>query len=135
MDNTVELKAGLQAEADELVSARNTARALGSGGLDVYATPAMIALMEKASLTAVAPALPQGSSTVGTLVNVKHQSASPLGARIRVQAVLREVDGKRLVFEVRAFDGDGQIGEGAHERFIVDNERFMSKANAKNKTP
>jgi predicted thioesterase len=127
------LKVGLKAEVSELVSEKNTARTFGSGGLDVYATPAMIALMEKASLTAVAASLPEGCSTVGTLVNIKHISASPLGARIRAEAVLKEVDGKRLVFEVCAFDGDGPIGEGVHERFIIKDEKFMSKTNTKSK--
>ncbi|MDR3300918.1 MAG: thioesterase family protein [Spirochaetaceae bacterium] len=133
MNNESVLKVGLGAEVSELVTGKNTAVALGSGTLDVYATPAMVALMEKASLTAVAAALPEGCSTVGALINIKHSSASPLGAGIRAEAVLREVDGKRLVFDVRAFDGDGPIGEGVHERFIINNEKFMSKANAKSK--
>jgi predicted thioesterase len=132
MDST-ELHAGLTAEVSEAVSERNTARALGSGGLDVYATPAMVALMEKAALSAVAPFLPETSSTVGTKLDISHVAASPLGIGIFAQAELTEVDGRRLVFKVRARDASGPIGEGTHERVIIDNAKFMAKTTAKKK--
>lgn len=126
-----ELKTGIKAEACVDVREENSARALGSGGLPVFSTPMLVALMERASLSAVQPFLPEGSSTVGTLVNIKHIAATPFGAKVRAEGVLKEIDGRRLVFEVKAWDEDGVIGEGAHERFIIDNEKFMKKANAK----
>jgi predicted thioesterase len=125
------LHAGLKAEMTETVDEKRTARALGSGGLEVYATPAMVALMEKAALSAVQPFLPAGFSTVGTVLNIKHTSASPLGAEIHAEGELTEVDGKRLVFHVRAWDPFDTIGEGTHERFIIDNAKFMAKTGRK----
>ena len=131
MDFTDLLKPGLKAEKTEIVSEKNTAAALGSGGLAVYSTPSMITLMEMTSLAAVAPLLPPGWSTVGTELNVKHLSATPLGMSVRVQAELLGVDGRTLVFKVEAFDEAGKIGEGTHGRFVVENERFLTKAGSK----
>jgi len=131
MDFADLLKPGLKAEKTEAVSEGNTARALGSGGLPVYSTPSMITLMEMTSLAAVAPLLPPGWSTVGTDLNVKHLSATPLGMNVCVQAELLGVDGRALVFKVEAFDEAGKIGEGTHGRFIVENERFLTKAAGK----
>lgn len=105
----------------------NTAAALGSGNLDVFATPAMVALMENAALEAVAGSLPDGSATVGTLVNIVHTRATRMGDIVTAEAILEEVDGRRLVFAVTASDSKGQIGKGTHERFIVDCERFLAK--------
>ncbi|GMO20964.1 MAG: thioesterase family protein [Spirochaetaceae bacterium] len=122
---------GLKAEALEEVRENLTARALGSGGLPVFSTPMLVALMERASLSAVAPYLNEGCSTVGTMVQIKHTSATPVGASVRAEGILKEIDGRRLVFEVRAWDGAGTIGEGTHERFIIDNEKFLSKTNSK----
>jgi predicted thioesterase len=130
MDST-KLHAGLTAEVSETVSERNTARALGSGGLDVYATPSMAALMEKAALSAVAPFLPEASSTVGTKLNISHVAASPTGIEVFAQAELTQVDGRRLVFKVCARDTTGPIGEGTHERVIIDNAKFIAKTAAK----
>jgi len=125
------LKPGLKAEKTETVSEKNTAGALGSGGLAVYGTPAMITLMEMTSLAAVAPLLPSGWSTVGTELNVKHLSATPLGMKVTAHAELLGVDGRALVFKVEVFDEAGKIGEGTHGRFIVENERFMAKTESK----
>ena len=125
------LKPGLRTEAGEVVSSQNVASIWGSGALDVYSTPAMIALMEKASVLAAAPFLPEGCSTVGTALDVKHIASSPIGARIRAEAVLTGVDGRKLSYEVRAWDDKELIGEGRHERFIIDNKRFMEKTEAK----
>lgn len=105
----------------------NTAVGMGSGDLPVFATPAMAALMENAAMMAVAGHLPAGSTTVGTEIGVSHVKASPVGARITASAELVEVDGRRLVFAVRAWDERGTIGEGSHTRFVVDRDRFMSK--------
>jgi predicted thioesterase len=126
-----ELKPGARAEASETVNGQNTARFLGSGVLDVYATPAMIALREKAAVQTMASLLPEECSTVGINVNIKHAAASPVGANIRAEALLTGLDGRRLSFEVRAWDDKGLIGEGLHERFIIEKKKFMEKAEGK----
>ena len=125
------LEAGIRGEAATVVDNSNTAATMKSGELQVFATPCMIALMEQAACTCVAPALEEGCGTVGTLMNVKHLAASPVGAHIRAEAELTQVDGRRLVFHVAAYDDAGLIGEGEHERFIIQNEKFLAKANAK----
>jgi fluoroacetyl-CoA thioesterase len=110
------------------VEKQHLASSLGSGTLDVFGTPAMIALMELAALTAVAPYIPTTSSTVGTELNIKHLKASPLGAVVTAKATVIEADGRRIRFEVKVVDEAGvTIGEGLHERFVVDIERFMAK--------
>ena len=131
MDFTDILKPGLFSEKDDTVSSENTAAALGSGGLAVYATPAMIALMECAALSAVEPLLPAPWSTVGTELNVKHLSATPLGMKVKAKAELLIIDGRALSFKVEAFDEAGKIGEGTHSRFIIDSEKFMAKTEGK----
>ena len=110
-----------------VVEHKDTAAVYGSGALEVFATPAMIALMEKTCLESVSTKIGEGNTTVGISVNIKHLKASPVGALIRCEAKLVEVDRKRLVFEVHCFDGDTLIGEGIHERFVVDGEKFMGK--------
>jgi predicted thioesterase len=122
------LKPGIRGEKDEQVTDRNIACAWGSGGLPVYATPAMIALMERASLSAVDPLLPEGFSTVGSELAVKHLAPTTEGARVRAVGELLEVEGRRLLFKVEAFDETGKIGEGTHGRFIVDKGKFLQKA-------
>ena len=121
------LKKGLSHTSETTVNAGNTARTYGSGGLDVFATPAMVGLMENAAMTAVATELPEGSSTVGAHISTSHVKPSKLGATIKATAILEEIDGRKLTFKVSASDDDGLIGEGTHIRYIVDIERFMSK--------
>lgn len=121
------LETGLSAQSRTTVSAENTAAAMGSGDLAVFATPAMVALMEHTAMKAVAAELPAGSTTVGSEMNCTHIKPSALGAEITATAVLTEVDGRRLTFNVGARDPEGMIGEGVHVRFIVDRERFMAK--------
>ena len=121
------MEIGLKYESTTVVSAANTAAALGSGDMDVFATPAMVALMENAAMLAVKNHLPEGSATVGTQINTSHLKASPLGATITASAELTAVDGRRLTFAVKAWDEKGIIGEGSHTRFVVDRERFLSK--------
>jgi predicted thioesterase len=125
------LKPGLAGEKTETVTDDNTAESWGSGGLPVYATPAMIALMEGAAVNAADRLLPPGWSTVGTELEVKHLSATPAGLEVRAAAELLEIDGRRLRFRVEAFDGAGKIGEGYHARFIVENEGFLKKVSGK----
>ena len=121
------LKKGLTATARTVVSQENTALKMGSGDLEVFATPAMVALMEQAAMMAVAEVLDEGSTTVGTEMNCSHIKASKLGAQITATAVLTEVEGRKLIFTVGATDEQGIIGEGVHTRFVVDRARFMAK--------
>ncbi|MBQ8836727.1 MAG: thioesterase family protein [Clostridia bacterium] len=125
------MEIGIKHTVTEVVTPDKTAEKVGSGLLPVYATPAMIALMEKCASECVAPYIEEGKSSVGTMLNVKHLSASPLGINITCTATLTEIDGRRLVFSLEASDEKGVIGEGTHERFIIDIDRFMSKCNAK----
>lgn len=121
------LKIGLTGEATTVVVHENTAAAVGAGGVEVFGTPMMIALMENAAWQAVAEYLDDGYVTVGTLVNVKHLAATPLGQKVRATAELIEIDRRRLIFKVEAYDERQKIGEGLHERFAVNLERFMQK--------
>ena len=129
--NMSELSRGVRGTQTETVTEKNIASALGSGGLAVYATPCMITLMEYCAMESVKPYLPQGSSTVGTRLDIKHLAATPIGMRVRCETELIEVDRRRLVFLCRAYDDAGLIGEGTQERFIVDNAKFMEKTQAK----
>ncbi|QKG80026.1 thioesterase family protein [Tenuifilum thalassicum] len=117
--------------ATEIVTKENTASKYGSGLVDVFATPAMVALMEKAALNAVLPYLPDGFNTVGTEVCVKHTKATPMGWEVSSKATLIAVDGKKLTFEVVAWDKEGEIGRGTHNRYIIDSKRFMEKFSSK----
>ncbi|MCL2006830.1 MAG: thioesterase family protein [Treponema sp.] len=127
MDFSEKIKIGLKNEKEETVSEANSAFSLGSGGLAVYGTPAMIALMEGAALSAVDPLLPEAFSTVGTEVNVRHLSATPLGMKVIAKAELLSIEGRALSFKVEALDEAGIIGEGTHSRFIIENEKFLGK--------
>ncbi len=122
-----ELKPGLTGTAETVVRETNTALAMGSGSLHVFATPGMIALMEQAACNAVAVCLDEESTSVGTLVNVTHDAATGMGKAVTATATLVEVQGRKLVFEVTAADEDKQIGKGRHERFIINKEKFMAK--------
>ncbi len=125
------LKVGLIGTSETVVSNENTAITMGSGDLKVFATPCMIALIEKSANDCVRSCLEIGQGTVGTLVNVTHVAATPLNMKVKAESELVEVDRKRLVFKVKASDERGIIGEGVHERFIIDNEKFMGKVNSK----
>ena len=127
-----ELQIGLENSASLKVDEKHTALSVGSGTLPVFATPSMIALMEKAASECVAPYLEENEATVGTLVNVTHISATPMRMTVTVAAKLVEIDGKRLVFDVTAVDEVGVIGKGKHERFIIKEDKFMKKTIAKN---
>ena len=131
MDFTDILKPGLQAEISVTVTEENAASAWGSGALPVFATPAMIAYMEGAAHSSISYLLPEGWSSVGTEVNIKHLSATPLGLRVTAKAELLEIDGRALSFKVEAFDEAGKIGEGSHRRFLIESEKFMSKTEGK----
>lgn len=127
------LKTGVKGRASATVTPDNTAVAYGSGGVNVFATPAMIGLMEKASLTSVEPLLESGMTTVGTRVDVQHQAATPIGMVVTAESELVEIEGKRLVFRVEARDEVEVVGRGTHERYIVPEQKFLNKAAAKKK--
>ena len=118
---------GLKGRAETVVTDANTAQAACSGALPVFGTPLMCALMEEAAWKSIAPHLEPGQSTVGTRLEVSHDSATPVGMKVWAESEITEVDGKRLVLTVAAFDERGPIGRGTHERFIVTDERFLAK--------
>ena len=121
------LETGLTGEMTTTVVHENTAAAVGAGGVEVFGTPMMIALMENAAWRAVADHLDAGQVTVGTVVNVRHLGATPLGQQVRATATLVEIDGRRLLFNVEAYDETQKIGEGQHERYIVYLDRFLKR--------
>ncbi|MHC5036331.1 MAG: thioesterase family protein [Planctomycetota bacterium] len=125
------LKPGLRGEASVRVNRSNTASALGNVGVDVFATPFMISLMEEAARNAVEPLLPEGHLTLGGLVELKHLGPSPLGFHIRASACLMEVKGSKLVFEVGIEDDVERIGEGRHIRFVATTEEFSKMVHRK----
>ena len=121
------MEIGLTYTSTLVVSKDHVAAVMGSGDLHVFATPAMVALMENAAMLAVANHLPEGSTTVGAMMNTSHVKPSPVEETIRATAVLTAIEGRKLTFEIRAEDSKGIIGEAVHVRYIVDRERFMSK--------
>ena len=121
------LQKELQHTSELRVDGSNTAIAMGSGDLPVLATPAMMALMENAAMLAVAPHLPEGSTTVGGHIAASHIKPTAVGEAVTATATVIKVEGKKIEFEVQAHCGDTLIGEGTHLRFIVDKEKFMSR--------
>ncbi len=122
---------GLKGRAETVVNDTNTAQAACSGALPVFGTPFMCALMEEAAWKSIAPHLEVGQSTVGTKLDITHDSATPVGMTVWAESEVTEVDGKRLVLKVTAYDEKGPIGQGIHERFIVTDERFLAKCTKK----
>ena len=125
------LETGIKGTKTVTVNEANTAKTMGSGTLDVFATPALIALMEETCWRSVADQLEDGCGTVGTLLEIRHTAPTPIGMDVTCESELVEVDGRRLVFTVQAHDAKGLVGEGRHERFIINNDKFQSKADAK----
>ena len=125
------LQIGIKGECNEIVTEKNSAASMRSGELAVYATPSMIALIEETAWRSVAPQLESGMATVGTLLNVAHVAPTPVGMTVKCETELTEVDGRRLVFSVKVSDECGEIGRGTHERFIINEEKFQKKADAK----
>ena len=110
-----------------VVSDEDSAKKIGSGLADVYATPAMVALMENVSQTSIKDSLPEGYSTVGIEINVKHMKATPIGMKVKCESVLKKVQGKKLLFQIEAHDEVGKIGEATHWRYIINDDDFMKK--------
>ena len=127
------MEKGIKFSIERKVTEHMTARVMGSGTLDVFATPSMIALIEETAWRSVAPQLESGMATVGTLLNVAHVAPTPVGMTVKCETELTEVDGRRLVFSVKVSDECGEIGRGTHERFIINEEKFQKKADDKAK--
>lgn len=125
------IEIGMKGEASTLVEREDTAAEVGSGALLVYATPCMVALMEGAACEAIEAGLDEGQTTVGTELNIRHVSATPVGLEVRAEAEVTAVEGKAITFKVTAYDEAGVIGEGEHKRFIVSSQKFLDKAYAK----
>ena len=125
--NDMTLAAGICSRQERIVTDTITAKEIGSGELPVLATPYLIALAEETAWRSVAEYLEEGQGTVGTRIEISHVSATPAGMKIWCESTLTEVDRRRLVFSFKVFDECGLIGEGTHERFIIDNARFMEK--------
>ena len=125
------MEIGIKGRQEVMVTEENSAKTVGSGLLPVFATPAMIALIENTAWQSVAEYLEDGQGTVGTKLDVAHTAATPLGMKVWCESELTEIDRRRLVFTVKVFDEKGQVGEGTHERFIINNEKFLAKAEAK----
>lgn len=127
----MEITVGMKGEVSTLVEREDTAKEVGSGSLLVYATPCMVALMEGAACEAIAAALDDTQTSVGTALNIEHISATPVGLDVRAEAEVTAVEGKVLTFSVKAFDESGEIGHGTHKRVIVNAQRFLDKAYTK----
>ena len=121
------LAIGMTIELEKIVENKDSAKSYGSGLVDVFATPAMVAFMEQTCLQLALKGIAKEEGTVGTLVNVTHTKATPIGMKVWCQAKLIEIDKRRLVFEVSARDEEAEIGKGLHERFIINTEKFMAK--------
>ena len=124
----MEITIGMKGEVSTMAEQEDTAAMVGSGDLLVYATPCMAALMEGAACEAIAPALSEGTTSVGTVLSIEHLSATPVGLEVRAEAEVIEVEGKAITFAVKAFDEAGQIGKGTHKRIIVNSQKFLDKA-------
>lgn len=127
----MEMTIGMKGEALTLAERSDTALEVGSGSLLVFATPCMAALMEGAACNAIEAALPEGKTTVGTMLNIEHISATPVGMEVRAEAELIAIEGNTLTFTLTAYDEAGKIGGGTHKRVIVSAERFLQKVYAK----
>lgn len=127
----MEITVGMKGLAESCVEREDTAAEVGSGSLLVYATPCMVALMEGAACEAIAEALAEGQTSVGTELNIRHVSATPVGLEVRAEAEVTAVEGRVITFEVKAYDESGLIGEGSHKRAVINAQKFLDKTYAK----
>ena len=127
----MEITVGMKGEASTLVERADTALEVGSGSLLVYATPCMAALMEGAACDALEGAIPEGKTSVGIELNLKHTAATPVGLEVRAEAEVTALEGSIITFSIAAFDEAGQIGEALHKRAIVTEQKFLDKVYAK----
>lgn len=130
----MELSIGIKGHHEQVVTPEMSAARVGSGLVDVFATPMMVALMEYTCNESVVPFLGDGEGTVGTQVNISHTAATPIGMKVWCDSELMEIDRRKLLFKVKAFDESGIIGEGTHERFVINMNRFEAKAKEKQQT-
>lgn len=130
-----QLSPGLKAEAEITVTEADTAARWGSGLVPVYSTPALVGLMENAAVLSLAGHLPAGQTTVGGRIDARHLAPTPVGMKVRALAELVQVEGRKLVFRVEAWDEVEKVGEAAHERFIIDEAKFMARVRAKECRP
>lgn len=127
----MEITVGMKGTASTMVEREDTAYEVGSGSLLVYATPCMVALMEGAACEAIAEAIPEGKTSVGTALDIQHLAATPVGLEVRAEAEVTEVSGSTVTFHVAAYDEAGKIGEGTHKRAVITAQRFLDKVYAK----
>jgi fluoroacetyl-CoA thioesterase len=127
------IRPGITGEYATTVTPSLTATHLGSGGVEVFSTPSMVTLMERAAVAAIDHLLPEGQASVGTALDIKHLAATPLGQTVRAEAEVTAVDGRKVSFTVRAWDEDELIGEGTHTRFVIDVARFWERVQSKAK--
>ena len=127
----MEITIGMKGNAESCVEREDTAAEVGSGSLLVYATPCMVALMEGAACEAIAQALEEGQTSVGTELNIKHVSATPVGLEVRAEAEVTAVEGRIISFDIKAYDESGLIGEGTHKRAVINTQKFLDKTYAK----
>lgn len=125
---------GLNAELEITVSEADTATRWGSGLVPVYSTPALVGLMESASVKTLEDCLPEDQTTVGGHIDIHHLAATPVGMRVRARAELTAVEGRKLTFKIEAWDDTEKVGEALHERFLIDTQKFVAKVQAKSKT-
>lgn len=123
----MDIQEGIKGYGEAFVEDEDTAVKLGSGNLSVFATPAMIALMENTAMSSVMDCLDEGFDTVGIEINVKHIRATPKGAKVWCESVLTKIEGKRLFFDISAFDEKGAIGSATHVRYIIDVDKFLER--------
>ncbi len=127
------MEIGVKGQSAHTVTPQDTALAQGSGSLDVLATPKLVAWMEQAAWTSVQPFLNDGESTVGTRMDISHEAATPIGMAVRCESTLFCIEGRKLAFDITAFDEEGVVARASHERFIIGSARFLEKTNAKSK--
>ncbi len=127
------LESGIRGVGSQLVTAENTAKTMGSGTLEVFATPALVALAEKTCWQSVAAALDEGYGSVGTKLELEHTAPTPVGMTVTCESELVAVEGRKLIFRVELHDEVGAVGHGTHERFVIHNEKFAAKAESKRK--
>lgn len=125
------IEVGLKGRSETVVTEHNTANAIGSGLVPVFATPYMIALMENAAANSLLPYIGQDEGSVGTHLDVAHSSATPIGMKVWAESTVTAVEGKKITFSVTAYDEAGEIGSGTHERFLIKPEKFLAKTQAK----
>ena len=127
----MEIIVGMKGTAEASVEREDTAYEVGSGELLVYATPCMVALMEGAACNAIAEAIPEGKTSVGTMLNIQHLAATPVGMDVRAEAEVIEVEGSAVTFQITAYDEAGKIGEGTHKRAVITSQKFLDKVYSK----